>query len=255
MHQGPNIAISQRIAFRLIAAACLLLPGPTAAQSEYGDITFEPTYRCPGTDVTLRWTERTSEPVTVVVGQEPFKTTQGGELVLPAAIIDATGLSDTFVNLRPPDARYPDPLGEAIVTMRWSKPRWIKPVRTFGYFVEDTFGDMRVVLDPQTWGAGVVVERVILAKYHNVRVPCVEAAFREGADWEVEKDGEVLTTVSAADGYETDLPRAIQAQGEWIFRIRPAAGLQRCAPPVNKDGNGCSCPPLWVTFHLRCAGG
>lgn len=213
----------RKLALAVVFAAgvlSIMATSPPPPPYHFRKVEIEPVYRCPGSDVAVRWTLSQPAPVTVAVGDIELVTTIDGRTVLPAEMLEHNAPVATLtLRLEAEDAE--EPSNYEIMTLGSG--------RTIEKLAFHAGGNEFRMDDSDLWDKRA---RVLGIKIEQVRnLECAGGAVSPPA-WEVSPPFGPSFVVGAENGYSAVLDSPPAPGGDWRFRPKggecrlPSSGLE-----------------------------
>jgi hypothetical protein len=183
-------------------------------------VEIEPAYRCPGSDVAVRWTLSQVASVSVAVGETELVTTSNGGALLPAEVLEHNAPVATLtLRLEAEDAD--EPSIHEITTLGSG--------RTIEKLAFRAGDDEFRTHDRDLWDERA---RVLGIKIEQVRSLACAGGNGSPPAWEVSPPSGPSFIVRAENGYSAALDPPPPPGGDWRFRPKggecrlPSSGLE-----------------------------
>lgn len=206
---------------RLVRNLCLCLVFVAGALSimatsappppfHFRKVEIEPAYRCPGSDVAVRWTLSQSASVSVSVGDIELVTTAGAQTTLPAEVLDHNApVAMLTLRLEAEDAE--EPRTHEITTFGGERT-----VEELAFHIR---GGVFQIDRRGVWDDRI---RIIGVKVEQVRNLVCEGGAVAPSGWEVTPPSGPSFMLRAETGYTGSPDPAPPTGGGW--RLRPRGG-------------------------------
>lgn len=214
--------IRRAMLFFLFAAgiAAILATSPPPPPYHFREVEVNPSYRCPGEDVTISWELSKAAPVTVLAGEaEIARSTEDG-VTLPSALLNRQGtVAALSLRIEAEDADWPRTY--EITTL--DGPQAVEELAFHTRGVEFKMHRQGI------WNERARAVEIGIGQVRNLQ--CAEGAVSPRA-WEVVPPVGPAFELSAEQGYSGLLEPPPPAGGAWRFRARggdcrlPSSGME-----------------------------
>lgn len=194
----------------IAGALSIMATSPPPPPFHFREVSIEPAYRCPGSDVAVRWALSQPASVSVAVGETELVTTADGRTTLPAEVLEHNAPVATLtLRLEAEDAEWP----------RTHEITTLDGGRTIEKLAFHAGADEFRTQDQDLWDARA---RAVGIKVEQVRnLACAGGAGSPPA-WEVSPPSGPSFIVRAENGYSAALDPPPSPGGDW--RVRPKGG-------------------------------
>lgn len=215
-----------------IGIASILATSPPPPPYYFREVTVAPAYRCPGTDVSLRWSLNEQAPVAVTVdGREFRQDAETNGMIVKAGILDGIEApAEAILRIDLPDADY----AESYRIETLARPT---AVTVFAHYVGG--GDPEMLLDLTAWDERI---RIVGVEVEGARNLVCEGETYPTPWRIVASTGERLLRYPGS-GESGRVDRRLPAGGVWHLRPHRA----RCTAPTYRT------PELRLRLAAECS--